>query len=478
MTSQKAPVSKQEPQSFNNRLGLLIGAATIATGGFTLAVLDTVTTVQIHGPLYAQIVLSKDLAIDSFPPPLYIVESYLVTLELLDAPPSKRETLVGRFKQLEQEFIAKQAEWRERLPPGPLRNNLTGSSGRLAKEFYEQWNREFLPAVIRGDTRIMTDLVYGPLTSHFDQHRREILELIQLADRQRRQVEEEASSVLKDRTYLLGVLGLGLLGTIFFVGWLINRQVSAPLMRSLRDSEERTRSIVNSALEAVVVMDDQGRITDWNPQAEQILGWTRHEAVGRTLAETIFPPQYREAHNRRLQHYLATGEDPALGKRQEITAIRSDGTEFPIELAITPLKLASGTTFSAFIRDISEKKQWEEKLRIVVESAPSGMVLVDQSGIMRMVNAEMERIFGYPRAELLSKPIEILIPETARHQHVKDRTAFMNKPTLRAMGSGRDLNGRRKDGSEFPAEVGAEFGADRNRTHHHCHHYGHYGTKT
>ena len=362
MNAQNTLTSKAEPQSFKHRLTVLVGVAVIATGGVTLAVYDTVTTVQIHGPLYAQIVLSKDLEVDAFPPPLYIIDSYLATFELLGAPPSKRGALVARFKQLEQEFLAKQAEWRLRLPPGPLRDNLTGSSGRWANEFYEQWNREFLPAVERGDTLAMADLAYGPLTSRFEQHRREILELIQLADTERRHVEGEVRSVLKNRTYLLGSLGLGLLGTIFLVGWLINRRVSAPLIRSLQDSEERTRSIVNTALDAIVVMDEQGRITEWNPQAEQILGWTKHEVIGRKLSDTIVPPQYREAHNQGLQHYLATGEGPAMGKRLEITALRSDGTEFVIELAITPLKLASGTIFSGFIRDISEKRKWDEKL--------------------------------------------------------------------------------------------------------------------
>ena len=453
MAPQEMALSKCRPSSFKHRLELLVGAAIIATGGFTLAVHNTVTTVQIHGPLYAQIVLSKDLATDALPPPLYIVDSYLVTLELLSAPPSKQEALIGRFKQLEQDFSFKHAEWLNRLPPGELRNSLT-ESGQWATAFYEQWNREFLPAVIRGDTRIMADLVYGPLASLFEQHRRKILELIQLADRQRLQVEGEASSVLKERTYLLGILGLGLIGTIFLVGWLINRQISEPLMRSLQDSEEQTRSIVNSALDAIIVMDDQGRITDWNPQAEQILGWTRLEVIGRKLSDTIVPPQYREAHNRGLQHYLATGEGPALGKRLELIALRADGTEFPIELAITPLRLTSGTTFSGFIRDISERKQWEEQLRIVVESAPSGTVMVDQNGIMRMVNAEMEKIFGYPRAELLGKAVENLIPEAARHQHIKDRTEYMDRPLSRTMGTGRDLKGRRKDGSEFPADVG------------------------
>ena len=454
MDSQKLLASKREPPSFNHRLGLLVGTAIIATGGFTLAVYDTVTTVQIHGPLYIQIVQSKDLATDALPPPLYIVDSYLVTLELLSVPPSKRKALVGRFKQLEQAFIAKQAEWHVRLPPGSLRDNLTESSGRWATEFYEQWNHEFLPAVERGDTRTMTDIVHGPLANRFEQHRLGILELVELADRERRQVEGKASSVLKNRTYLLGTFGLSLLGTIFLVGWLINRQVSAPLMRSLRDSEERTRSIVNTALDAIVVMDEQGRITDWNPQAEQILGWSKRDVVGQKLSDTIVPPQYRDAHNRGLQHYLATGEGPALGKRLEITALRADGTEFPIELAITPLKLASGTTFSGFIRDISERKQWEEQLRIVVESAPSGMVMVDQNGIMRMVNAEMEKIFGYPRAELLGQPVERLIPKTVQHQQGKDHTAFIDQPRSKAMGTGPDLKGQRKDGSEFPAEVG------------------------
>lgn len=133
MDSQKTSVSKQTPRAFKHRLWLLVGIAIIATGGFTLAVYDTVRTVQIHGPLYSQIIQSKDLATDALPPPLYIVDSYLVTLELLSAPPSKREALVRQFKQLEQAFIARQAEWRDRLPPGPLRDNLTEASGRWAK---------------------------------------------------------------------------------------------------------------------------------------------------------------------------------------------------------------------------------------------------------------------------------------------------------------------------------------------------------
>ncbi len=401
MSSARTSPSTQQPRSIKIRLGLLVGAAVLATGAFTLAVHDTVTTVQIHGPLYIQIVDSKDLVVDTLPPPLYMVESYLTTLELLIVPPSQRTVLIARFKRLQQEFYSKEAEWRTRLPPGPLRDKLINASGQWARRFFDLWNREFLPAAERGDTETMTSLVFGPLTSHFEQHRREILELVALADSQRRHIEQAATSVLQERTYFLGMFGVGLLGTIFIIGWLINRHISEPLTRGLRDSEERTRSIVDHALDAVVVMDDHGRITDWNPQAEHIFGWTRHDILGRKLSETIVPKPYREAHDRGLQHYLATGQGKAIGKRLEIIALRRDGTEFPIELAITPLRLTSGTTFSGFIRDISDRKHAETELRHAKETAEAATVAKSQflANMSHEIRTPMNGVLGM--AELL-----------------------------------------------------------------------------
>lgn len=454
MTSGEISASKPPSGSVKLRLGLLIGAAILATGFFALAVYDTVGTVQIHGPLYVGIIQGKDLIADTLPPPLYIVESYLVTLELLHAAPARRPALLDRFKRLEQEFDDKRTKWHQRLPAGPLRDTVLPASARSAADFYVQWNQEFLPAAQRGDLERMTRLVSGPLTTRFQRHRQDVLALVELADAQRERIERDAAAVIEQRTYLLSILGLGLLSIIFLVGWLIHRHISHPLMQGLRDSEERTRSIVNTALDAVIVMDDRGMITDWNPQAEQVFGWSKEEVAGLRLSSTIIPDRYREAHEQGLRRYLQTGGGPALGQRLELAALRRDGTEFPVELAITPLKLASGTTFSCFLRDISERKQGEEKLRIVVESAPSGMVLIDQTGRMRMVNAEMERLFGYSREELLGQPVELLIPDSAWSHHIRQRDTFVDQPHARAMGSGRDLKGRRKDGSEFPAEIG------------------------
>jgi PAS domain S-box-containing protein len=131
---------------------------------------------------------------------------------------------------------------------------------------------------------------------------------------------------------------------------------------SLAQSEERVRAIIDNALDAVVTMDSAGHITAWNPRAEVIFRWTRREAIGRILSETIIPSQFRQAHERGVKHFMNSGEGPVLNKRIEITALRRNGEEFPIELSVTPLKEGKSFTFSAFIRDISDRKAAEAEL--------------------------------------------------------------------------------------------------------------------
>ena len=147
-------------------------------------------------------------------------------------------------------------------------------------------------------------------------------------------------------------------GAALLVYWRVNENARC----QSRESEERTRSIVDNALDAVIVIDDRGRITEWNPQAEQTFGWSRAETIGLFLSQVILPLRYREAHENRLRTYLETGEGPMLRERIEITAQRRGGTEFPIEFSVTPLRLESGTTFSTFIRDITERHQAEHDL--------------------------------------------------------------------------------------------------------------------
>lgn len=132
---------------------------------------------------------------------------------------------------------------------------------------------------------------------------------------------------------------------------------------ALRASEERTRLIIDTALDAVVSMDAAGHIVGWSPQAEAIFGWTPAEAVGRSLAQTIIPPRDREAHQRGLERYLATGQAQVLNRRIEVTALHRDGHVFPIDLSITPIRHGDGVGFSAFVRDITDRKVAQARLQ-------------------------------------------------------------------------------------------------------------------
>src|SRR5579871_1656941 len=134
--------------------------------------------------------------------------------------------------------------------------------------------------------------------------------------------------------------------------------------KALQASEERVRLILDSSSEAFVIMDAQGLITGWNAQAQGTFGWAREEVLGRTVAETIVPAQYREAHVRGLQQFLATGLGPVLNRRIEMSAVHKDGREFPVEMTITPIRQGPAYVFGSFLHDITERKQAEETLRV------------------------------------------------------------------------------------------------------------------
>ena len=132
------------------------------------------------------------------------------------------------------------------------------------------------------------------------------------------------------------------------------------LLEAQSESGVRLRSIIETALDAVVQMDDEGIITGWNRQAESIFGWSAAEAVGRSLKDTIIPPQYRDAHVQGLKNFLAGGKGNMLGSRVELLGLHRDGHEFPVELSITAIRAGAKYEFNGFIRDITKKKESEE----------------------------------------------------------------------------------------------------------------------
>lgn len=138
-------------------------------------------------------------------------------------------------------------------------------------------------------------------------------------------------------------------------------------MLRLHDQQERD-SFLESALDAVIAMNEDGEIIYWNKQAELTFGWTKAEAIGQKLAKLIIPHYYRPNHEIGLRHFLRTGEGPILGKRIEVNALRKDGTEFPVELAVSPVQHDNIFTFSAFVRDISERKMEQLNLKKAIQA--------------------------------------------------------------------------------------------------------------
>jgi PAS domain S-box-containing protein len=136
---------------------------------------------------------------------------------------------------------------------------------------------------------------------------------------------------------------------------------------TLRMSDERLRLVLDTAHEAFVSMDAEGVITAWNPAAEATFGWSRDEAVGRPLSETIIPPEYREAHKQGMKRFLETGEGPVLGKRLELEAFHREGRRFPVELTISPVRMGDAYFFHAFLRDVTERKLMETELQHALE---------------------------------------------------------------------------------------------------------------
>jgi len=171
---------------------------------------------------------------------------------------------------------------------------------------------------------------------------------------------------------------------------------------ALRKSEERTRSILESALDAIIVMDSSGVVHEWNPAAEQMFGYSREQAVGKPLADLIIPPYLREVHRTGLARYAVDGHGPMLNQRLETVAVRADGSEFPVELAITPTKANGSPMFTGYISDITERKRAEEQVKQL--NAELEQRVQKRTQQLELANKELEA-FSYSVSHDLRAPL-------------------------------------------------------------------------
>ena len=167
------------------------------------------------------------------------------------------------------------------------------------------------------------------------------------------------------------------------------------------ESELRIRSILETALDAVVTMDPAGLISGWNAEAERLFGWSQEEVVGSRMSDTIIPPQHREAHDRGVKRFLDTGEGPLLNKRIEITALHRSGREFPVELAVSCAKVADTWTFSAFIRDLSQRRQVEEAREAANRAKSESLALQETDKLQKALLNSVSHNLRTPLASVI-----------------------------------------------------------------------------
>jgi PAS domain S-box-containing protein len=226
-----------------------------------------------------------------------------------------------------------------------------------------------------------------------------------------------------------------------------------------QESEAKYRGLLEAAPDAMVVVDQGGKIVLLNVQAEKQFGYSRDELVGQRVTNLI-PEGFAERLIADGTRSAAEALAQQIGTGIELTGRRKDGSDFPIEIMLSPLENAEGTLVTAAIRDISLRRaadehlaQMESRYRGLLEAAPDAMVVVDQGGKIVLLNVQAEKQFGYSRDELVGQRVTNLIPEGFAERLIADGTRSAAEALAQQIGTGIELTGRRKDGSDFPIEI-------------------------
>jgi PAS domain S-box-containing protein len=231
---------------------------------------------------------------------------------------------------------------------------------------------------------------------------------------------------------------------------------------ALRRSEEEYRQIIDTALDAIISVNEAGEIVNWNRRAESMFGWKRDEILHKKLEETILPPQHRDVIMGGMARFLQTGEYELMNRRVELTAVHRDGREFPIELSVSPVQTDEGYRFNAFLRDVTEQKEAEAQINYqaqLLEDISEAVISTDLDFVVRSWNKAAEKMYGYAAGDVLGRSLFDFIPDTIFE---KKTPASMVETLLRQGYFTERATQRTRNGREFIVSVSASLLKDSN----------------
>ena len=221
---------------------------------------------------------------------------------------------------------------------------------------------------------------------------------------------------------------------------------------ALEPSGSILRGLLATAPDALLAVDPEGLIVYVNDQVERLFGWSRSDLMGQPV-ELLVPERFAAGHPALRAGYVRQPTSRPMGADLELWARRKDGSEFPAEISLSSFDTDSGRLMAAAIRDVTLARRTEQKFKAVLASAPDAIIGVNGDGVIELVNEQAERLFDWTAEKLLGRPVEVLVPEGMHERHREHRNGYLGDPQVRPMGAGLALSGRRRDGSEFPAEI-------------------------
>jgi len=229
--------------------------------------------------------------------------------------------------------------------------------------------------------------------------------------------------------------------------------------QALRETTARLRTLTETAVDGVILIDARGVVLMFNPACEKLFGYSAEAVIGENV-KMLMPQPYRHEHDRYITNYRDTRDPKIIGSGREVIGLRKDGSTFPMDLSVGEARQDGESIFVGIIRDITERKLAEQalretaaRLRTLTETAVDGAILIDARGVVLIFNPACEKLFGYSADEVIGENVKMLMPQPYRHEHDRYITNYRDTRDPKIIGSGREVVGLRKDGSTFPMDL-------------------------